>query len=63
MYLQENLLNHALKFLQALIIFTPMLPHTIFYSSKENQIHIFTASRGSQDTINILSSYNIENKN
>jgi hypothetical protein len=33
-----------------------------FYLSKENQIHIFTAGRGSQDTVNIPSSYEVENK-
>lgn len=39
-----------------------MLAHKIFCLFKGNQIHIFTASRDSQDTVNIPSSYELENK-
>lgn len=62
MHQQENLLNQILKFLQALITFTSMLAHKILCLFKGNQIHIFTASRDSQDTVSIRSSYEPENK-
>lgn len=39
-----------------------MLAHKIFCLFKGNQIHISTASRDSQDTVNIPSSYELENK-